>query len=223
MWGETPHAPLAFFPPTRHCALRCTSVAKRAVWHALCQRSDALFASNASDVGGDPPHPPCFCPPTHPFCCGLLLRCAEGRFAFIGSTTHSFSESLGVLYAKDATPSWAAPVRPFRCGPCGGVPRDAPSLREAKPLRFPFHCKRRVRSLRLSLRGHTPTDFATPTPPTIRRRRRVRSCERGGRRRFAPPGCSPSRPPMRATPQPATPAQTKRSAAKARPRLWQGH
>ena len=82
--------------------------------------------------GRGPKPPPCFCPPTHPFCCGPLLRGAEGRFAFMGSTRTPFfgitwhplrerraafafrfpfwSESFGILCTKDASPSLAAPA-----------------------------------------------------------------------------------------------------------------
>ena len=59
-------------------------------------------------VGGDPPHPPCICPPTRPFRCAPAHCRAEGLTALVGESTYLFSESFGVLCTKDAPPSRVA-------------------------------------------------------------------------------------------------------------------
>ena len=87
---------------------------------------------------GETPHTPLlFCPPTHPFCCGLVRRGAEGRTAFAGGShplffgipRHPLHEGRDALATGDAgrmgrfaSPKICPcgkqpPTRPFCCGP----------------------------------------------------------------------------------------------------------
>ena len=95
--------------------------------------SHAPLLASAFHVGGDPPHPPCFCPPTHPFCCGSLRRGAEERFTFMGSTRTPF---FGITWRplRERRAALAGGSRsPFCCGP----------LRRCAEGRFACFCGRR--------------------------------------------------------------------------------
>ena len=52
----------------------------------------AFAGGSGLHMGGYPPHPPSFCPPTHPFCCGLAQRGAEGRNALFGPDSRQHPE-----------------------------------------------------------------------------------------------------------------------------------